>query len=543
MAGPGNVIIRIGAQTADAVAGLSNVNRALGDTMTRSQKATAALRKAAAPAAIAMGAIAVGAKKAIDAASDLNEQINKTGVVFGQSGQDVVAWSKTLVESFGVSQTQALEAAGVFGNMLVPMGFSRDAAADMSKTMVQLAGDMASFNNASPEDTLEALRAGLAGESEPLRKFGVFLNDARLKQEALRQGLYKGKGALDAHAKAAATMALILKDTSDAQGDFKRTSDSAANQQRIQQAATQNLTASLGQALLPTYEALQKMLISVLGVLQGNTTAIQVAIGVVALFAAGILAANAALKIYQAAQVAVKVATAAWTAAQWLLNAALSANPIGLVIVGLVALGAALVVAYQKSQTFRNIVQAGLDAVRSAVGALDRAFDALKNAASVAFEWMKAHWKVGLFAFGPIGAAVFVIASNFDDVKAAAKTAANVVDNVWQVGKFAFGGVVGGIQAIAGAFSAITGACYAAISAVQSLMGWLSRIHVPKIDLPGPLLAPIPPVRHGPRPSTTAAAAAAPITINVYGAIDPEGVARSIGRILHAHERRQGRAP
>ena len=90
-----------------------------------------------------------------------------------------------------------------------------------------------------------------------------------------------------------------------------------------------------------------------------NTTAIKILVGVVAALSAGILVANAAMKVYAAGQIIVKAATAAWTAAQWLLNAALAANPIGLVIVAVAALGAALVLAYTKSETFRNIVKAG----------------------------------------------------------------------------------------------------------------------------------------------------------------------------------------
>ena len=111
--------------------------------------------------------------------------------MFGKSADDVVAWSKTTANSFGISQTAALEAAGTFGNLLVPMGFARDEAAKMSKRMVELAADMASFNNADPSDTLEAIRSGLVGETEPLRKYGVRLSQARIEQEAFRLGLTK----------------------------------------------------------------------------------------------------------------------------------------------------------------------------------------------------------------------------------------------------------------------------------------------------------------------------------------------------------------
>ncbi len=223
--------------------------------------------------AAGLGALVIGAKSAISAASNLGEQINKTSVVFRGSEGDILSWAKTTATSFGISNRAALEAAGTFGNMLVPMGFARDRAGEMSKKMVELAADMASFNNASPEEVLEALRSGLAGETEPLRRFGVFLSDARLKQEALNMGLYDGKGALDASTKAAATYAVILKDTKDAQGDFSETSDSLANQQRILRAQLENLSATAGKALLPIVTSLIKRFNEFVGELQRSKSA------------------------------------------------------------------------------------------------------------------------------------------------------------------------------------------------------------------------------------------------------------------------------
>jgi phage-related protein len=524
--GPGNIVIRIGAQTSDAVRGLGQVNKSLGDTMTTSEKMQAGLKRAALPAAAALAAVGVAAKQAIDAASNLNEQINKTSTVFGDSGKDVQNWSKTLAKSFGMSQVAALEAAGTFGNMLVPMGFSRKEAAAMSKQMVQLAGDMASFNNASPEETLAAIQSGLAGQSEPLRKYGVFLNDARIKQEAMNQGLYSGKGALDAHAKAAATTAIILKDTADAQGDFMKTSESAANAQRVQAAQVENLKASLGQGLLPAYQAILAIMVKVLDITAKHQTAVKVLVGIIAGLAGAILAANAAFKVYAAAQAAVKVATAAWTAAQWLLNAALSANPVGLVVVAVAALAAGLVVAYKHSETFRNIVNAAFHAVANAGHTLAAAFTAVKNAALAAFDWIVGHWKLALFAFGPIGAALYVIVTNFDKIRAAASAA--------------FGYITGAVNSVLGAINSV-------INAVESLISALGRIRVPSIKLPhipGTLI--LEPVSAGAGAGSrtagaTATSSAGAITINVAGAIDPEGTARAIIRTLQRHERRQGK--
>lgn len=233
----------------------SGLNRAVGVVQRDMGRVESTTRKLGKGIAIGLGVGIVAAVplmlKAGDAASDLAEQVNKTGAVFKSSAPQIVEWSKSTSQSLGISQRAALEAAGTFGNMLVPMGFARDRAGEMSQRMVELAADLSSFNNASPEETLDAIRAGLAGESEPLRRFGVFLNDARIKQEALSQGLYSGKGALDANAKAQATYALILKDTADAQGDFARTSDGVANSQRIAKAELENAAATTGAIFVP----------------------------------------------------------------------------------------------------------------------------------------------------------------------------------------------------------------------------------------------------------------------------------------------------
>lgn len=292
---------------------------------------------------VAGAAAAYGAQKlvtdAVGSAVDLGEQLNKTAVVFrGPGAQAIESWSKTTATALGMSQRQALEAAGVFGNMLVPMGFARGKAADMSKSMVGLASDMASFNNASPDETLQALRSGLAGETEPLRRFGVFLSDARLKQQAMSMGLYEGKGVLDANAKAQATYALIVKDTKDAQGDFQRTSSSLANQQRILKAQYEQTAASIGKYLIPVITWLIKNLPEVL------------------------IVVGAAIIAWGAWTVSTMSLTAAWGS----LSAAMLANPVGVVIVAVIALVAAFVIAYRKIGWFRSAVNATWNALKTA---------------------------------------------------------------------------------------------------------------------------------------------------------------------------------
>lgn len=203
-------------------------------------------------------------KDAVGLASDLSESMNKVDVVFGSAAKSVRAFASDAPLALGQTEAQALAAAGTFGNLLRSVGLTETQAGKFSTTMVGLASDLASFNNTDPAEALDALRAGLVGETEPLKRFGVNLNDATLKAKAMQLGLYKGKGQLDANAKAQAAYALILEQTKLAQGDFARTSGGLANQQRILAAQTDQAKAALGAGLLPVLEKLSPILSGVL---------------------------------------------------------------------------------------------------------------------------------------------------------------------------------------------------------------------------------------------------------------------------------------
>jgi hypothetical protein len=203
-------------------------------------------------AAFAVDRIVRFGASAVKAASDLQEAQSKTSVVFGQSASAVETWGQNTAKALGQSRQQALEAAGTFGNLLRAFGETEEQAAIMSTTLVELASDLASFNNVDVTQTLNALRSGLSGETEPLKRFGVALNDVRLKEEALRLGLVKTtKETLPAGIKTQAAYSLILKDTALAQGDFERTSDGLANQTKILTARFEDLKTEIGKNLLP----------------------------------------------------------------------------------------------------------------------------------------------------------------------------------------------------------------------------------------------------------------------------------------------------
>lgn len=188
---------------------------------------------------------------ATQAAASLEEMQNKTTVVFGDASADVLKFGENAASALGLSNRAALEAASTFGNLFTSMGITQHGAADLSISLTTLASDLASFNDIDTEQALTALRSGLIGETEPLRRLGVNLNAATISQEGFSLGLVKGKQNLNAAGKALAAYSIIIQQTSAAQGDFNATQDSLANTTRALAAEYEDLQANLGQKTLP----------------------------------------------------------------------------------------------------------------------------------------------------------------------------------------------------------------------------------------------------------------------------------------------------
>jgi hypothetical protein len=231
-------------------------------------------------ATVAAGAVVGGLfLKSISMASDLSETVSKAGVVFGSARAKVLALGDTSATSLGISKNAAIGAAATFGNLLVSMGLAQTKSADMSVSLVNLAADLASFNNIDPGEALEKLRAGLTGEAEPLKTLGINLNEQLLKQKAVELGLVtltKGQknytAVLPPAIKAQAAFALIMEQSKTAQGDVARTSDGLANQTRFLAAQWEDLQTAFAGAALP---GVAKILKAVNKAFKDNAPAIQ----------------------------------------------------------------------------------------------------------------------------------------------------------------------------------------------------------------------------------------------------------------------------
>jgi len=256
MAGARKLTLQIFGNAKSAISALKDTGDATVSMGKRMSSALPSLKTMGLATAALGSAAAVAGKKFIDMGSDLQESLSKVDVVFGDSSKAVRDFAKTSAQSLGISEQAALEAAGTYGNLLQAFGLTQPMATEMSTSLVGLAADLASFNNVSTDDALLALRSGLSGETEPLKKFGIALSESRLKAEAAALGLGTFTGQLPTAIKSQAAYALIMKDSALAQGDFARTSDGVANRQRIISAQFKDVSAQIGTALIPAFSGL-----------------------------------------------------------------------------------------------------------------------------------------------------------------------------------------------------------------------------------------------------------------------------------------------
>jgi hypothetical protein len=202
-----------------------------------------------------VGAGIVGATallgKAVMSASNFEAEFEGVNQVFKDAAGSVQAFAEQASRTAGLSATEALQASKTFGLFATGAGLGVQEAANFSTTMVQLAGDLGSFNDVPTADALAAIQSGLMGQSEPLRQFGVFLDDARLKAEALNMGIYNGSGPLSTQQKMMASYSAILAQTTVQQGDFVKYGDTLGNQLKTISSDFENLTKDIGLMLIP----------------------------------------------------------------------------------------------------------------------------------------------------------------------------------------------------------------------------------------------------------------------------------------------------
>ena len=209
-------------------------------------------------------------KTGIDYASDLAEVQNVVDVTFGSATEAINSWSKECLAAYGMNEVSAKRYAGTIGAMLKSSGLAGDAIVDMSKDMVGLAGDMASFYNLDLETAFEKIRSGISGETDPLKQLGINMSVANLEAYALSQGITTAYNEMSQAEQVMLRYNYLMSTTADAQGDFARTQDSYANQTRLLSESWLEFTGIMAEQLLPVLTTIVSWLNNIVAFLTEN---------------------------------------------------------------------------------------------------------------------------------------------------------------------------------------------------------------------------------------------------------------------------------
>ncbi len=240
------------------------------------QTATGGIVRGAGNAKIAVAAmtaaVIAGMVKVSGMAGDMMEVQSKFNVVFQGLTREANAWSKNFGDAVGRSQMEIKRAMAGTQDLFVPLGFGRKEAFELSKALTELSVDVASFNNSMDADVMANFQSALVGNHETVRKFGIIISEAAIEQEAFRRGLNKSYKDLTDQQKVLLRYSLIVRGSSDAQGDAIRTADSYANQMKRLKAALADTGVELGEVFLP---AATKALQGVNSLLKEGRTAVK----------------------------------------------------------------------------------------------------------------------------------------------------------------------------------------------------------------------------------------------------------------------------
>lgn len=244
-------------QAAQGAAQFKSATDQVAGAATRTQKAVGGLDRAFKQAALTLGtyftarALTQGMGALLRLASDAEEVGSKFNVVFGDLAAGADKWADQFGDAVGRAETEVKRAMANAGDLFKPLGFATDDALELSKALVGLSVDVASFNNAMDADVMRDFQSALVGNHETVRKYGIILSESTLEQEAFQRGLRGSYSELTDNQKVLLRYSLLLKGSKDAQGDAIRTADSYANQMKRLKAALADTGTQLGEVFLP----------------------------------------------------------------------------------------------------------------------------------------------------------------------------------------------------------------------------------------------------------------------------------------------------
>ena len=362
--------------------------------------------------------------EAIDYASDLTEVQNVVDTVFGDNSA-INDWSKNMLNAVGLNELSAKQFAGTMGAMLSSSGVAQDKVENMSMSITELAGNMASFYNLDAEEAFNKIRSGISGETEPLKQLGINMSVANLEAYALSHGIETAYKEMDQASQTMLRYHYLMDATANAQGDFARTSGSYANQVKLLKENWTQFTGELATSVLPVLAYGANLLNSFIGFLSKNWDVIGPIVAGLAGAVGVILAVAAATKIAAAAQVV------------W--NAVKAMDPTVLIIAAIVALIGVIIALCNWIANVTGITQSGLGII---VGSLAVAGAAILN---IILGLMNFIIGIGVELYNliatfanffanvfndPVGAIIGLFSGMFDFICGIVESAAAMIDTV-----------------------------------------------------------------------------------------------------------------
>lgn len=387
--------------------------------------------------------------EAIDYASDLTEVQNVVDTVFGDNSA-INDWSKNMLHAVGLNELSAKQFAGTMGAMLSSSGVAQNQVEDMSMSITELAGNMASFYNLDAEEAFNKIRSGISGETEPLKQLGINMSVANLEAYALSNGIETAYKEMSQAEQVTLRYNYLLAATANAHGDFARTSGSYANQVKLLKENWTQFTGELATSVLP-------VLAYGINILNGGVTLISENWSVVQPILMGLLTIiglyTAALVAYHAIKTGIAIvegvhaaamamsagATFAATAAQYGFNAALLSCPITWIVVGIIALIAIIIAFCNWIANMTGITQSGLGIIVGAfavagAGILNIVIGLMNFIIGIGVELYNliatfANFFANVFN-DPVGAIINLFAGMFDFIVGIVQSAASMIDTV-----------------------------------------------------------------------------------------------------------------
>lgn len=340
----------------------TSASKAFKEAEKRAQAMQRTFEKSSKIAAGALAGLAASAWHLGTVASEAEQAAGAVDSVFGASSKTIKRYADDAAEAVGLSAQSYNELAGVLGSQMKNMGLSGKDLTDETNNLIGLGSDLAATFGGTTADAVAAVSSLLRGERDPIERYGVSIKQADVNARLAAMGLTELEGEAAKAAERQATLALLTDQTSAAQGQFARESDTAAGAQARATAEWENAQAKLGQALLP-------MLVELAGILEKTAKWIADNDELVRNLAVALGIVSGALVVLRGAQIA--------------MNIAMAANPVGLIItaLGLLALGiAAIVTRWEDVKTaVKPIIEWFTDKIETLVGWITTAWEGLGN--------------------------------------------------------------------------------------------------------------------------------------------------------------------